>query len=104
MKNQHVFPLGLYLHVAAGTELRWMFANGVARALLSQGSYAESTRRLDLQGCCVKFQECLSFETWWQRWYTVKPHAWNRCANVMAAGAACAVETVDGGDVTGLGE
>ena len=47
-------------------------------------------------------QECLSFETWWQRWCTVEPHAWDRGANVSTAHAAAAAETVDGGDVTGL--
>ena len=44
-----MFPLGWYLHVAAGTELRWVFANGVARALLSQVSHVVSTRGMMLR-------------------------------------------------------
>ena len=49
MNYQHVFPLGLYLHVAAGTELMWMYVNGVAPALLSQGSHDVRLRELDPQ-------------------------------------------------------
>ena len=41
--------------VAARTALKWMFANGVAKALLPQVPLVGSTRRLDPQRCCVKF-------------------------------------------------
>ena len=47
MNDRRVFPLGWYLHVAASTALKWVFVNGVARALLQQISHVESSRELD---------------------------------------------------------
>ena len=47
MNEQDVFPLGWYLHVAVETELRWMYAYKVARALLYQGSHARSSSGFD---------------------------------------------------------
>ena len=49
-------------------------------------------------------QGSLILETWWRRWCSVEPHAWDRGANVTTAGAADAAKTVDSGGVTGLGK
>ena len=49
-------------------------------------------------------QRSLILETWWRRWCSVEPDAWDWGANVTTAGATGAAETVDSGDVPGLGK
>ena len=69
MNVQDVFPLGWYLRVAAGTELRWMYANGVAPTLFQQGSHVRSSTVLDPRDleAAVAQSGAASVEPWCKR-------------------------------------
>ena len=105
MKNPHVLPLGWYLHVAAGAELRWTYAYRVAQALLYQGSHrGEHKGGLDFRGVCeIPRSACPSRPGGSGRVPSSRARG-AVSANMTTTGGAGAAETVDSGDVNGLGK